>query len=830
VVGIVIVSHSRRLAEGAADLARQMGGDGVVIETAGGMDDSGQQIGTDAMLVLRAIESAWSDDGVIVLMDLGSAVLSAEMALDFLDEERRGKVLLTDAPLVEGAVAAAVTAKLGSPLERVAAEARDGLAGKAAHLGSDVPGLDEARPAQLDGPEESIKVVVDLPHGLHARPAARLVQTTSAFDADVTVRNVTSRRGPVSGRSLNAVATLGVSNGQTIEVTATGPAAERVVEAVRALAARRFDESFEDLQSDATAPVAPVAPAEAKKPAAVGELRGLPASPGIAIAPARRFHTPTLVPPPDEGSAGAAAELERLEDALERTRADVEAQREEAASRLGDARAAIFDAHALFLRDDELIRPTREAIQTGQGASTAWNGSIERTAAAWDRLEDPYLRARAADLRSVGAQVLARLLGVKVPGPTLDRPGILVADNLEPAVAAALDPATCIGIATAHGGPTSHAAVLARAMGIPAVVGAGDGIETIAEGTTLGLDGSTGVIRIDPDAQTVADLTRRRDEQRGREQAARAHALEPARTLDGVTIEVAANIGGPGEVPAAVAAGADAVGLFRSEFLFFGRTSLPDEEEQEGAYRRAAVTLDGRPIVVRTLDAGADKPLPYLRQAPEPNPFLGVRGIRLGLARPEVLDVQLRALARVAADHPVRILFPMIATVSELRAATEALDRAAAATGAKQRPEVGVMIEIPSAALLAAHLAVEVDFFSIGTNDLTQYTLAADRGNDAVAGLADPLHPAVLRLIGLTCEGAAAHGAWVGVCGELAGDPPATAVLLGLGVTELSMSAPAIPSVKEAVRAVALPQAHDLAARAIAVSSAEVVRELLSGA
>lgn len=826
-VGIVIVSHSRRLAEGAADLARQMGGDGVAIQTAGGTDDSGEQIGTDAMLVLRAIESAWSDDGVLVLMDLGSAVLSAEMALDFLDAERRAKVLLTDAPIVEGAVAAAVTAKLGLPLERVAAEARSGLAGKSAHLEIDDGAPAKDRPTPVEGPEVSIQVVVDLPHGLHARPAARLVQTSSAFDADVTVRNVTSRRGPVSAESLNAVATLGVSNGETIEVSAAGREAERVVDAVRSLAARRFDESLEDLQDEARAMASP---AVALDSVAAGELRGVPASPGIAIGPARRFQTPALAPPLDQPSGNEAAELQRLDDALDRTRADVVTQREAAASRLGEARAAIFDAHALFLRDDELIRPAREAIATGQAASTAWNGSVEQMAAAWDRLDDPYLRARAGDLRSVGRQVLARLLGVPVPRPTLTEKGILVAHDLEPADAAGLDPAVCLGIVTSRGGPTSHAAVLARGLGIPAIVGAGEAVDAVNEGTVLGLDGSNGVIRVDPDPETVLELERRREREIEGERAALARAHEPARTLDDVTIEVAANIAGPDDVSPAVAAGADAIGLFRTEFLFLDRASMPGEDEQEATYRRAADALDGRPMLVRTLDAGADKPLPYLAQAPEPNPFLGVRGIRVGLARPEILDTQLRALVRVAADHPVRIMFPMIATVAELRAARDALDRAVAATGVRERPPLGVMIEVPSAALLAGHLAAEVDFFSIGTNDLTQYVLAADRGNDAVAGLADPLHPAVLRLIGLAFEGAAAHGAWVGVCGELAGDPAATAVLIGLGVTELSMSAPVIPSVKDAVRAVALPSARALAARALDAPSAEAVRELLAGA
>jgi phosphoenolpyruvate-protein phosphotransferase len=297
-------------------------------------------------------------------------------------------------------------------------------------------------------------------------------------------------------------------------------------------------------------------------------------------------------------------------------------------------------------------------------------------------------------------------------------------------------------------------------------------------------------------------------------------------------IEVAANVGSLDDVAQALDQGADGVGLFRTEFLFLDREDAPTEDEQEAAYRAAAVALDGRPMLVRTLDAGADKPLPYLAEPDEPNPFLGVRGLRLGLMRPDVLDVQLRALVRVAADHPVRVMFPMVATLAELRAARAAIDRAANAVAdsgdrVAERLEVGAMIEVPSAALVADRLAPEVDFFSLGTNDLSQYVLAADRGNERVASLADALHPAVLELIRRTAHAAAAGGIWAGVCGELAGDPLATPLLIGLGVRELSMSAPAIPHVKHAVRETDLDAADALAAEALSLSSATEVRELL---
>ena len=452
---------------------------------------------------------------------------------------------------------------------------------------------------------------------------------------------------------------------------------------------------------------------------------------------------------------------------------------------------------------------------------------IERTAAQWDALEDEYLRARAADLRSVGRQVLARLLGLALPGPELEAPGVVIARDLTPADTVGLDPSMALGIVTAAGGPTSHAAVLARSSGIPAVVGAGDSVLTVPEGTPIALDGSTGVVHVDPDPSVVSELTAARDARDAVVREAQASALEPARTIDGVTIEVAANIGSPVDAARAVAAGADGVGLFRTEFLFMGRSAMPDEREQEAAYRETAEALGGRPLVIRTLDAGADKPIPYLDQPSEANPFLGVRGIRLGLQRPELLQAQLRAILRVAADHPLRVMFPMVATVDELREAMDLL------RGAGERPptlEVGVMVEVPSAALLADRLADDADFFSIGTNDLTQYTMAADRGNVRVGALADAVHPAVLRSIRMTVEAADARGRWVGVCGELAGDADATPLLLGLGVRELSMGAPSIALVKRAVRTVDLPVARALADDALACASAGEVRELLRSA
>jgi len=435
---------------------------------------------------------------------------------------------------------------------------------------------------------------------------------------------------------------------------------------------------------------------------------------------------------------------------------------------------------------------------------------------------------------AVANRVVAELVGDDAPRPSLAESGILVAPDLTPADTAALDPSLVRGIATARGGPTSHSAILARSLGLPAVVGVGDELLALAEGTQLLLDGDAGLVHAEPPAELLAEIAAR---EREREHAARAagrSAGEPARTRDGRRIEVAANLGAGNEVDAAVAAGADGVGLLRTEFLFLGRDSLPDEDEQATAYAAIAERLAGRPLVLRTLDVGGDKPLPYVPRPPEANPFLGVRGIRLALAQPELLELQLRAALRVAASYPLKVMFPMVATLEEFREATsllararERLERSGVATGPL---DVGVMVEVPAAALAAELFAPEVDFFSIGTNDLTQYALAAERGNEAVAYLADALHPAVLRLIRSVTEAGDEHGRWVGVCGELASDLVAVPVLVGLGVTELSVGPAAVAAVKQAVRAIDGESARELAANALSLGSAAEVRGLVARA
>jgi multiphosphoryl transfer protein len=821
-VGLVIVSHSPRLAQGVAELAQEVGGPEVRIETAAGIADGA--MGTDAVLVQEAIERAWSDDGVLVLMDLGSAVLSAEMALDLLQEDHRGTVVLCEAPIVEGAVAAAVTARLGSSLEQVAEEARKGLAGKVAHLGV-VATTDQDAAASTDAaPERSIQVRVEAPHGLHARPAARLVQTAARFDAQIWLRNVTSGRGPVDARSLSAVAGLTARSGHVLEVLASGPEADVALAAIDELAAERFGDEASTTE-DETSPAKPAVTTT------TGEFRGITASPGIGIGPARRLAQPDL----DVREVRARdldAELRALDAALATVRHELLGQRDGLLARGRQDEAAIFDAHLLFLEDAAIVGPATGAIRAGASAPAAWRDALGAAVLAWSSLDDPYLVVRADDLRSVGRQVLARLLGIELAAPKLEAPGIVVATNLTPAEAVALGPEVQ-GIAMANGAPTSHAMIVARSLGIPAVSGLGAGILDVPEGTLLALDASEGIVRVDPPPDVLQRFEAALLASESSKRAALAAAHGPAVTTDGRPVEVMANIAHVEEVAAAVAAGADGVGLFRSEFLFMERDSLPDVDEQEAAYRRAAEALGGKTLTVRTLDVGADKPLPALALPFAENPALGLRGLRLGLAMPDLLEVQLRALLRVAYDHPVRVMFPMVTTLGEVRAARESLERARA-RGTEEgddvpaRIELGIMIEVPAAALTATHLVAEVDFVSIGTNDLTQYTLAADRGDPAVAGLIDPLHPGVLTLIERTAAAGRALDRPVAICGEVAADIEAVPLLVGLGVGELSVSAPALPFVKAAVRRTDSRAAAELARRALAAPDATAVRSMLA--
>ena len=834
-VGLVFVSHSARLAEGVLEFAGQMAQGPVRLAAAGGIDDPDAPIGTDAMKILAAIDEVYSDDGVVVLIDLGSALLSTEVALEFLDEERRPRVYLCPAPLVEGAMAAVVQASLGAPAAQVMAEAEGALAVKVASMG----GRAAAPPAEAAPPPataERIVLAVRNRLGLHARPAARFVSTAGRFAADVRLLH---NGRQANAKSINQVATLGVRQGDEIAISADGPDAAAALAALKALADDNFGDPDEAPAAERTASPAGREPAAEQRPPAetAGDrLLGIAASPGVAVGPAALYRPrlPAVVARATEDTAG---EWLRLQEAVAAARGEIVALHRQAVKQVGAEEAAIFEAHLLFLQDPSLVEATRDRIYgEGINAEAAWQRETANMAATYRGMTDEYMQARAADIEDVAQRVLRRLMGVEPPSLDFAAPSILIAGDLTPSDTARLDRARVLAICAELGGATAHSAILARALGIPAVVGLGHAVWSVAEGQRVAVDGDAGTLWLRPDAARLAELSARREAWLAGQRQAKAAGQGAALTSDGQRVEIAANVGSPNDVAPALEYGAEGVGLFRTEFLFMDRSAAPTEEEQLDAYRRAAEVAGERPLIIRTLDVGGDKPLPYLDLGQEANPFLGWRAIRFCLERPDVFMPQLRAVLRASAANGgrrnVKLMLPMIGTPAEVRAARAMLATAqdelrAAGLPFDEAIEVGIMVEVPSAVAVADQLAREVDFFSIGTNDLTQYVMAADRGNARVAALANALQPSVLRMVRDVAAAAHAAGIWVGMCGELAGNPLATPVLVGLGLDELSMSAPAIPAVKAAVRRFSLADARRIAVEALALDSAEAVAAYL---
>ena len=809
-VGLVVVSHSRTLARSAVELAAEMlHGRPLRIEVAAGLDDT--TFGTDAVAIMEAIERADGPAGVVVLMDLGSAVLSAELALDLLqDPSIRDRVTLSSAPLVEGLIVAAVAAAGGASRSEVAAEARDALMGKAGHLSTPSEGV-QPEPGEVGGEEVIGVFSVENPHGLHARPAARLVSEVRALDASVQLRNLTTGGPTVPAGSLSRVATLAALRGHQVEVRASGPQAQEAVEHLLTLAARRFDETLEEVAAP---------PARSAASSVTGPL---PASPGIAIGPVRRL-TATPVDVDQDPLGEPAAEWRRIVESVAAVRRDIEHVRVVTAREVGAEQASIFDAHLSLLTDAEMLADVKARTGTGIGAVSAWAGCLADIEREWASLPDPYLMERAADVHAVSDQVLRALTGE--PARRMTSKGVLVADDLTPAETAGLDLGLVTGVLLAQGSPSSHAAILARARDIPVVVAAGPGVLNIPEGSTVLLDGGRGELHIDPGPELLEEYQRRAAD--AAEQRARQLALaeRPAVSSDGTPVLVAANLGSVADARAALAAGADGAGLVRTEFLFLDRSAPPSVEDQAAEYDAIAEAMDGRRITLRTLDVGGDKPLSYLPMPREANPFLGQRGIRLSLEHRDLLRDQMAAICHTARDFPTSIMIPMVSTPGEMIEARQVLVEAAGPSGLPEGLHVGTMIEVPAAALKIEAFLPYVDFVSIGTNDLTQYALAAERGNGAVAALSDALDPGVLQLIDHVCR-AARGRIEVAVCGEAASDELAIPVLVGLGVRELSVSPPAVPRVKAAVRELDVDRCATLAQQALTLAGADDVRKLV---
>lgn len=672
------------------------------------------------------------------------------------------------------------------------------------------PARAEVRRWSDDGTVIEERVTLVLPHGIHARPAARLGECARQFEAEIHLLNG-EKRG--DARSTVGLLALGTRLGDEIRVQARGSDAEAALAAIVALLGS-------DMGEGAAAAPALVVAAPPVPALLAGQIGGVIASPGLAMGPAARLNQ-TAIAVEREGK-GTSAERAALEAARNEVRAQIGARAASADTHV----ASVMRAHLALLDDPELIAGAEARLTMGNSAGFAWRGSVHDQIAALKATGNAHLIERIDDLIDIERQVLRALTGTPAEADAVPAGAILVADDLLPSQLVAIAASKPAGICLTRGGPTSHVAILCAGMGLPALVAMGAALDAIADGTPLLLDAEAGHVTPDPspaDSDAFAVRLAKRD---ARREAARAAAADTCRTADGVRIELFANLGTVEDAKVAAAQGAEGSGLVRSEFLFLDRDDAPSEDEQHAAYQGITDALPDKPIIVRLLDVGGDKPAAYIPIDAEENPALGLRGIRVGLAYRDLLETQIRAILRTQPAGQCRIMLPMVASVAEVHAVREVVERLRGEMGITTPVEVGVMVETPAAAITADLLADAADFLSIGTNDLTQYVLAMDRGNPAVAAGVDAMHPAVLRMIAETCRRATAKDRWVGVCGGLASDPAAVPILVGLGATELSTVPGFVAEAKAIVRSLTLADARAHAEQALQCNSAAEVRAL----
>ncbi len=666
-------------------------------------------------------------------------------------------------------------------------------------------------------------IVISNPTGLHARPAAVIAARARQFKSGV--RLVRGDRS-ANAKSLTSLMALEVAAGDTVIIEASGDDASQ---AVAVLGRVVVDEARDSLPTDTAGRESGVA-----RVAVTGSMElsadpkrftGVAASPGVALGEIFQWRQQDA--PVIERAGDQLRERRELDHALAEAHTQLDALQQRLATGADADKAAIFAAHKELLEDPDLLDAAIDAIQRGASAAYAWQQAYRTQADRLGRVSTEMLAARAGDIRDVGRRVLRILTGTTSAPLQLPADAIVVAEDLAPSDTASLDRRRVRGVCTTGGGSTSHAAILARALDLPAVAAIDPRALEIPNGTRAMIDGTRGILQIEPSDDEQAWVAARQARAVGRRAAELASAHEPAVTADGHRVEVVANIGDLAEARQVVSFGGEGVGLLRTEFLFFNRQEPPGEDEQARIYEDIVRALGPeRLLTVRTLDVGGDKPLPYLPMAAEENPFLGDRGIRMLLNRPDILRPQLRAIMRAAAAGRLCVMFPMVATMEEWSAARAICEEIRNELGASPIP-LGIMVETPAAALLADQFARDADFFSIGTNDLTQYTLAMDRTHPRLAPALDGLHPAVLRLIDQTVRGAQPRKRRVGVCGSLGGDPQAVPILVGLGVDELSVSVPAVPAIKAQIRRLRMSACREIAAQALAAGSASEVRALV---
>ena len=866
-VGLVIVSHSVQLAAGVVELAGQMTQGKTPIAAAGGAIDD--ILGTSADKILEAIQSVNGPDGVLVLLDLGSAILSAEMALEMLSDEQRNRVRLTYAPLVEGTVAAALEASFGRSLAQVKQ-----VAEKTASI-EEIQNLKPLTPVENESPEivvpeenilpgrtseHTAQLTIANPTGLHARPASLFVQTAASFEANI---QASGRGKETDATSISGVLSLGLRQGDSLNLRASGKDAEAAIEALSELVRVNFYE---------------ITPETAIPPTVGADLSGAPpiyrpgthpdtqlpgepwhaisTSAGVAVGPALLYTSGVISLSAIErhsiSSDQVASEQERLRGALASAAEELHTLAQSLESTVGKAQAAIFDAQALMLRDPALRESTLQEIETKHiDAAGALAESGERYASTLETIDDPLIAGRAVDMRDAVSRAVEKLVDKLTPKQdlgSLHQPVVLIAWDLTPSDTAQLRPEFVMGICTVQGGPTAHAAILARALGIPAIAGLNEAaLQIIRSGDELGLDADNGLLYHQPTEEMQAQLVKRiaeLEQQRANLKAAAQKEQAPI-IFDGRHIQLLANVGSEAEAEAARQWNAQGIGLLRTEFLFAKTTTLPDENEQRQLYTKVFRAFNGdtaaqsKPIVVRTLDAGADKPMAALDSVlgsmVEENPALGLRGIRIHLVHKALLEQQLAACVLAAGEtgSQLHIMFPMITTVEELQEARSIFDGVYSRLSNQQvalpsHVLIGIMVEVPAAVVMAKELAEYADFFSIGSNDLTQYTLACDRTNASVANIYNPMQPAVLRLIHEVADAGRSAGKPVAVCGEMAGNVRLAPLLVGLGVDELSMTPTALPQVRAALAQWSTQELADMAEKVLHLKTIAEVEQIMT--
>lgn len=873
-VGIVIVSHSRALAEAVCELAKQVSEKAdIPIVPCGGAGDEHEDFGTDATEILEAIEQVASPEGVLVLMDLGSAVMSAETSLELLEADI--PVRLCPASLVEGAVSAAIQAVMGSDLDTVYREAMNSLEPKREHLDDSAVGgnagiadsaggcIDSGRPAEKEKPpgseeafdpgevsgvDEIREFTVKNPQGVHARPAAKLVKAVSSSGLEVKIAHANHPDHWGDAGSFNFLATLDIRRGDQFLLKVTGRRRGRQESArvsaeqdLREIFFKKIDtlveDGFGESIPDASAAKSPAAitPASSEPTADGAQVnkpcRLLRISPGIAVAPLFKLDL-ELPEIPDTSAEDAETELDRLNTAREATARRIESARKELIRRGNPDEADILEAHLLILHDPEFRSSVEKLVrEEKKNAALAVTEASRDISDSYARLSNEYMKARARDVETVARRLVFYILqseaGVapqdaapktsvpkEVPSQPRE-PSIIAAEDLDPASVLRIDQSLIKGFILGHLEANSHAAIIARSFGVPAVAGFG-GISDLDFGVSIVVDADTPAVMVDPQPEQKKKYLEAERLWLNQVKELREAAALHARTKDGITISVYANIARPGEARALTDCGADGIGLLRTEFLFLDRQEAPSEEEQVESLSEIVAACEEHPVIIRLFDIGGDKQVPFLKINTEDNPFLGLRGVRLYRRHPAIIETHLRALLRTAAEGNVSLVLPMVTRpdeVRELRSTAEKVHETLSSEGVRHGwpVRIGIMVETPAAVEMADELAELCDFFSLGTNDLTQYILAADRGNEEVGYLYDSFNPAVLRGIRRTAESARKHGIPCGVCGEMAGDPGGARLLLGLGVSSLSVVPAAVPRIKALIRSSTLEELEDAA-------------------